>query len=87
MAESILYDKNEQIVTITLNRPEALNAINRQLKQEFIDAVLQFDQDDDARVAIVTGSGRALLRRAGPEGAHVRQRRRGSGAGQRQFGQ
>ena len=60
MAETILYDKSEQIVTITLNRPEALNAINRQLKQEFIDAVLQFDQDDDARVAIVTGAGRAF---------------------------
>ena len=60
MAETILYDKNEQIVTITLNRPEALNSINRQLKQEFIDAVLEFDRDDDARVAIVTGAGRAF---------------------------
>lgn len=60
MAETILYDKNEQIVTITLNRPEALNSINRRLKQEFIEALLQFDGDDDARVAIVTGSGRAF---------------------------
>ena len=60
MSATILYDKNDQIVTITLNRPEALNAINRQLKQEFIDALLRFDGDDDARVAIVTGAGRAF---------------------------
>ena len=60
MAETILYENNEQIVIITLNRPEALNAINRQLKQEFIDALLRFDGDDDARVAIVTGAGRAF---------------------------
>ena len=60
MTETILYDKNEQVVTVTLNRPEALNAINRQLKQEFIDALLRFDADDDARVAIVTGAGRAF---------------------------
>ena len=55
MSATILYDKNDQIVTITLNRPEALNAINRQLKQEFIDALLRFDG-----VAIVTGTGRAF---------------------------
>ena len=64
MSETILYEKNEHIVTITLNRPEALNAINRQLKQEFIDALLRFDGDDDARVAIVTGQGAPSVRAA-----------------------
>ena len=76
MAETILYDKNEQIVTITLNRPEALNAINRQLKQEFIDALLRFDGDDDARVAIVTGAGRAFC-----AGRDLKERRSDNAAG------
>ncbi|MBI3328291.1 MAG: enoyl-CoA hydratase/isomerase family protein [Nitrospinae bacterium] len=60
MAAAILYAKEDHVVTITLNRPEALNSINRQLRQEFGEAILRFDQDDDARVAIVTGAGRAF---------------------------
>jgi enoyl-CoA hydratase len=60
MPAAILYDKEEQIVTITLNRPEALNSINRQLRQELNEAIVRFDRDDEARVAIITGAGRAF---------------------------
>ena len=60
MTAAILYDQQDQIVTITLNRPEALNSINRQLKQELNEAVVRFDRDDTARVAIITGAGRAF---------------------------
>ncbi|GIX48886.1 MAG: carnitinyl-CoA dehydratase [Candidatus Tectimicrobiota bacterium] len=60
MAPAVLYEQQEQIVTITLNRPEALNAINRELKQGLIDALQRFDADDTARVAIITGAGRAF---------------------------
>jgi enoyl-CoA hydratase len=60
MSAAVVYDKDEQIVTITLNRPEALNAINRQLRQELGEAVERFDQDPEARVAIITGAGRAF---------------------------
>lgn len=60
MAAAVLYAKEDHIVTITLNRPEALNSINRQLRRELGEAVVRFDQDDDARVAIVTGAGRAF---------------------------
>jgi enoyl-CoA hydratase len=60
MAAAVLYDKQNQIVTITLNRPEALNSINRQLRQELNEAIARFDRDDEARVAIVTGAGRAF---------------------------
>jgi enoyl-CoA hydratase len=60
MTAAVLYDKEDQIVTITLNRPEALNSINRQLKQELNEAVTTFDRDDGARVAIITGAGRAF---------------------------
>jgi enoyl-CoA hydratase len=60
MSTAVLYDQEEQIVTITLNRPEALNAINRQLRQELNEAILRFDRDETARVAIITGAGRAF---------------------------
>lgn len=60
MESAILYDQQDHIVTITLNRPEALNSINRQLKQELNQAIQRYDQDDTVRVAIVTGAGRAF---------------------------
>ena len=60
MAETILYDKQDNIVTITLNRPDSLNSINRQLRRELGEAIEQFDGDSDAYVAIITGKGRAF---------------------------
>ena len=58
--QAVLYEKRDQVVVVTLNRPEALNAINRQLKSEFGGAILRFERDEDARVAIITGAGRAF---------------------------
>ncbi len=60
MAETVLYEKTENIVTITLNRPDSLNSINRQLRADLAEAITNFDADPDARVAIVTGAGRAF---------------------------
>ena len=60
MAETVLYEKQGNIVTITLNRPDSLNAINRQLRGELADAITQFDGEPDAFVAIITGAGRAF---------------------------
>ncbi len=54
---SILYEKEGHIVTITLNRPERLNAMSRQMVAELKEAWHTFRADDDARVAIVTGAG------------------------------
>jgi enoyl-CoA hydratase len=59
-AAAVLYEQQDHIVTITLNRPEALNAINRQLRRELTEAIERYDQDEAARVAIITGSGRAF---------------------------
>ena len=58
--QAVLYEKRDQVVVITLNRPEALNAMNRQLRRELSGAILLYDQDKDARVAIITGAGRAF---------------------------
>ena len=60
MAETILYEKQGNIVTMTLNRPDSLNAINRLLRQELGDALVEFDNDPEAYVAIITGAGRAF---------------------------
>ena len=60
MAETILYEKRDNIATITLNRPDSLNSINRQLRRELGEAIEEFDGDSDAYVAIITGAGRAF---------------------------
>ena len=60
MPETVLYEKQDNIAVITLNRPSALNAINRQLRRELAEVILQFDGDDAAYVAIITGAGRAF---------------------------
>jgi enoyl-CoA hydratase/carnithine racemase len=60
MAETVLYEKRGSIVVMTLNRPDALNSINRQLRRELAEAITQFDQDQEAFVGIITGAGRAF---------------------------
>ena len=56
--ETILYSVEDNILTITLNRPERLNAFNRQMLGELIDAIDRADEDDDVRAIILTGAGR-----------------------------
>src|SRR5215468_9709255 len=58
--ETILYDVSEQILTITLNRPDKLNAFNATMQKEMIDAFDRADKDDDIRAIIVTGAGRGF---------------------------
>ena len=57
--ETILYDVEDNILTITLNRPEKLNAFNNRMRDEVIDALDHADADDEVRVIIFTGAGRA----------------------------
>ncbi|MCP4756954.1 MAG: enoyl-CoA hydratase [Proteobacteria bacterium] len=56
----ILYEIKDRIATITLNRTERLNAWTVLMKDEMIDAFDKADKDDDIRVVIVTGAGRAF---------------------------
>ena len=58
--EQIRYDVADGVVTITLNRPEKLNAVTSVLIRELIEAFDAADADDGARVVIVTGAGRAF---------------------------
>lgn len=58
--ETILYDVEDGIATITLNRPDKLNAFTGKMMSEMIAAFDMTDADDDVRVVIVTGAGRAF---------------------------
>ncbi len=53
----ILYDVTDGIATITMHRPEKMNAFTGTMMYEMIDAFDRVDADDDVRVVIVTGSG------------------------------
>jgi len=56
--ETILYDVEDSILTITLNRPDRLNAFTNVMRDELIDAMDHADADDDVRAVIFTGAGR-----------------------------
>jgi 2-(1,2-epoxy-1,2-dihydrophenyl)acetyl-CoA isomerase len=58
--EKLLFDVREGIATITLNRPEAFNALDEQLGREFHDAIITCSEDDHIRVVVITGNGRAF---------------------------
>jgi enoyl-CoA hydratase/carnithine racemase len=54
------YKKKGHIVTITLNRPDRLNALGKEVTDEIVDACKKVASDQEARVAILTGTGRAF---------------------------
>src|SRR5881296_2446862 len=58
--EQILYEAGEGVLTITLHRPEKLNAFTPTMMRELIDAFDRADADDAVRAVIVTGAGRAF---------------------------
>lgn len=60
MYETIRLEQKDGILTIFLNRPERMNAFTHVMAQELVDAYINADQDDDVRVIIVTGEGRAF---------------------------
>jgi len=60
MTNTVLYELDRHIATITYNRPDALNAVNAEMRSDLNAAFARFRDEDDAWVAIVTGSGRAF---------------------------
>ncbi|MCK1420017.1 MULTISPECIES: crotonase/enoyl-CoA hydratase family protein [unclassified Bradyrhizobium] len=58
--KTIKYEVTEQILTISLNRPERLNACTIAMERDLVDAFDRADKDDDVRAIIVTGEGRAF---------------------------
>lgn len=58
--ETILVERRERVGLITLNRPKSLNALNRQLAEETLDALKEFDADDRVGAIVIAGSPRAF---------------------------
>lgn len=58
--KTIIYEKKEGIVKVTLNRPEAMNALNLEIREELAQAIQAVQNDSEAKVLIITGAGRAF---------------------------
>jgi enoyl-CoA hydratase/carnithine racemase len=58
--EEIRYELADRVLTITLNRPDRLNAFTPRMGRELIEAFDRADADDDVRAVIVTGEGRGF---------------------------
>lgn len=58
--QELRYDIADRILTITLDRPDRLNAFTATMGRELIEAFDLADADDDVRAVIVTGAGRAF---------------------------
>jgi 2-(1,2-epoxy-1,2-dihydrophenyl)acetyl-CoA isomerase len=58
--QHLTLERAAGVATLTLNRPDAYNALNLPLGRELFDATLQLDEDPEVRCVVVTGSGRAF---------------------------
>ena len=58
--ETILFEKENGVATITLNRPQALNAFIPQMNKEVLEALKNGERDDSVRCLVITGAGRAF---------------------------
>ena len=58
--ETILWEKSGAVVTLTLDRPDKLNAMTRAMRRELTAAIDAADADDTVRAIVVTGAGRAF---------------------------
>lgn len=60
MSDTVLYEVNEGLATVTLNRPDAMNALDNETKVALRDVLRQAAADDEVRAVLLTGSGRAF---------------------------
>ncbi len=58
--ETILYEKQNGVATITLNRPQSLNAFVPQMNKEVLEALKDGERDKEVRCFMITGAGRAF---------------------------
>src|SRR5688500_1919875 len=58
--KTVTLARADGVATLTLNRPEAFNALNLALGRDLFDAVLEVDDDPGVRAVVVTGAGKAF---------------------------
>ena len=58
--KAVLVERRDRIMVITLNRPEAMNAINGALSHQLTDAIKALDEDDSLTAGVITGKGRGF---------------------------
>ncbi len=73
---AVIYEKRDRIAVITINRPEALNALNAEVSAGLREAMIDFRDDPELWVAIITGAGE----RAFSAGADIKGFRPGTGS-------
>ncbi|MCH7479195.1 MAG: enoyl-CoA hydratase/isomerase family protein, partial [SAR324 cluster bacterium] len=76
-ATTILTEKANHVLTVTLNRPERLNAIGITMRRELLAALEEAAGDQDVRVVAITGAGRAFS--SGGDVKEMQERRKGNG--------
>ena len=65
MAEDIVkVELDGPVALVTLNRPDALNALNRALRAEIVSVFNELKENKDVRAVVLTGAGRALDRKS-----------------------
>jgi len=69
MNDTVKYEANQSIATITLNRPNKLNAMNNNLMIGIRDAIARVEEDKSIRVVVITGAGRGFCAGADLAGA------------------
>ncbi|MEE8422168.1 MAG: enoyl-CoA hydratase/isomerase family protein [Dehalococcoidia bacterium] len=75
--QEVLFELENRVATITLNRPESLNAINRAVGRGLMEGLQRIEDDPEIRAGIITGNGRAFC-----AGADLKERAQsGSGGG------
>ena len=60
MSDTVLYDVTEGLATVTLNRPDAMNALDLELKAALRDTLRRAAEDESVRAVLLTGNGRAF---------------------------
>ncbi|MBD3649555.1 MAG: enoyl-CoA hydratase/isomerase family protein, partial [Pseudomonadales bacterium] len=58
--QAVLLERRDRIMVITLNRPEAMNAINGALSHGLLNAIKELDEDDSLTAGVITGNGRGF---------------------------
>src|ERR1017187_2708656 len=60
MYNTVIFSVENGVCNITLNRPDVFNSFNEELSAEFIDALKKAGKDENARVIVISGTGKAF---------------------------